>query len=247
MEKSYGIVRFQIRPGQSAAFLDCARACMAAARTDLDGTHAYEWFMQEDSEQCLVIEIYDGAAGMANHGRQVGKHIAQLLEHADSDVTLLGRVPDGVAERLAARFPGLGVFGPRFQGLLNEAAPGAVAHDAGGKIFAVAHFEIVPGKLEAFQERARACFAIVARDEPGTLGYEWFISPDGRRCVTLDIYRDAAALAAHMGNAGAVMAQILELVESRVELYGAVPAALLARLQGDLGVRYGAPQCQGIL
>ena len=39
--------------------------------------------------------------------------------------------------------------------------------------------------------------------EPDTLGYEWFISPDGKICHTCERYKDSAAVMTHMKNVGA--------------------------------------------
>lgn len=40
-------------------------------------------------------------------------------------------------------------------------------------------------------------------NEPGTLGYEWFLSPDGGTCHTCERYADSAAVLAHLGTFGA--------------------------------------------
>src|ERR1700677_904234 len=101
MDKIFGIARFAIRPSEGADCRKKAMECLAAARADLAGTGAYEWFMSENDSHCTVIEIYDGMDGMGRHIRQVGKIIPQLLAHATSEVTLLGDIDDAVLSRLA--------------------------------------------------------------------------------------------------------------------------------------------------
>ncbi|RJG08277.1 antibiotic biosynthesis monooxygenase [Massilia cavernae] len=247
MDKCFGIARFAIKPGEAPQFMERARECMRAAEVDLAGTQAYEWFVSADASQCVVIEAYDGVEGMAHHSRHVGKTIPALLAHAASEVVLLGDVPDSVVQRMAGKFGGVDFFGPRFQGRLTGPAPGTAAPEAGGKIFAIARFTIEPGKLDEFRSLAAHCMAGVEASEPGTIGYEWFLDRDGRHCVTLDVYRDAAALRAHMANTGPTMEKILRIVKSEVELYGAMPAEMVSQLKGSLGVRFVAPQCQGVL
>ena len=52
------------------------------------------------------------------------------------------------------------------------------------------------GQLEQFQTIARAMTA-ASNAEPGTLGYEWFSSADGKRFRLLETYVDAAAVETH--------------------------------------------------
>ncbi len=52
------------------------------------------------------------------------------------------------------------------------------------------------GKLDAFQAIAREMVE-ASRKEPGTLGYEWYLSADGKRCRLVETYVDANALLAH--------------------------------------------------
>jgi quinol monooxygenase YgiN len=53
------------------------------------------------------------------------------------------------------------------------------------------------GKLDAFQAVARTMVE-ATRKEPGTLGYEWYISRDGSRCHVIETYADSNALVAHL-------------------------------------------------
>ena len=55
------------------------------------------------------------------------------------------------------------------------------------------------------------------------------------------------AVGAHMRNANAKMTKVLELVTSKVEMFGAAPPAMIKRFRPELGVTYVAPQFQGIL
>lgn len=247
MDKIFGIVRMEIAPGRADDFRTRAAACIEAARKDLAGTTAYEWFLSDDGRECTVIEIYDGAEGVAHHGKMVGHTIAPLLELAKFSIRFAGNVPDAVIERMRARLGTVDYFGPRFQGRLNSPAVGAVGPDAGSMIFAVAQFSIQPGKQDEFRALAAECLAAVEAREPGTLAYEWFLNATGTECLTLDVYRDAEALAAHMANAGPTMAKILQIVKSEVKLYGNVPAAVRSRFQGGLGVEFVAPQLQGVM
>jgi quinol monooxygenase YgiN len=52
------------------------------------------------------------------------------------------------------------------------------------------------GKLDAFKSVAQS-MTEGSQSEPGTLGYEWFASKDGKRYRLVETYVDAAAIEAH--------------------------------------------------
>ncbi len=246
-EKLFSIVHFFINPGESQAFKEKAQACMAAAKTDLTGTYAYEWFISPDESQAFVIEIYDGVAGLSHHGKIVGKTMPALLAHASLKIKFAGDMPADLFTQYTKRFPNAEHAGPRLQGKLQSPAPGAANPAPSGKIFAVARFSVHPGQEAAFRALAEDCFAHVANTEPATSGYEWFLNEAGTEALVLDIYDDAQALAAHMANAGPKMSKILPLVTSKVHMFGAVPGPFLAKFKPELGTTYGGALFQGIL
>ncbi len=60
-------------------------------------------------------------------------------------------------------------------------------------------FTIHGGKLDAFQAIAQEMVEATRR-EPGALGYEWYLSTDGKRCQLIETYVDADALLAHLAD-----------------------------------------------
>lgn len=54
----------------------------------------------------------------------------------------------------------------------------------------------IEGQLEEFKSVASAMTA-GTETEPGTLGYEWFVSADGKHYRLVETYADAAAVEAH--------------------------------------------------
>ncbi len=81
---------------------------------------------------------------------------------------------------------------------------------------------IYEGKFDAFETIAQEMLA-VSRSEPGTLGYEWYLSGDRRRCRLMEAYADATALLAHF-KGPAVQQLVPKLLEhsrlERFEVYG---------------------------
>jgi quinol monooxygenase YgiN len=52
------------------------------------------------------------------------------------------------------------------------------------------------GKLDAFESIAQTMVE-GSQKEPGTLGYEWFLSADHKKCRLLETYKNANAVLAH--------------------------------------------------
>jgi quinol monooxygenase YgiN len=93
---------------------------------------------------------------------------------------------------------------------------------------------IYEGKLDAFEGIAREMVA-GSQSESGTLGYEWYLSIDHRRCRIFETYADSVALLAHF-NGPVVQQLVRKLLEQcrvdRSEVYGDPSPAARAMLTG---------------
>jgi quinol monooxygenase YgiN len=92
------------------------------------------------------------------------------------------------------------------------------------------------GKLDAFEKIARTMVA-GSQKEPGTLGYDWYLSADRKRCRLLETYADANAALAHFN--GAVVQELVpKLLENAsvagFEVYGD-PGAQLTEMLAAFG------------
>jgi quinol monooxygenase YgiN len=78
------------------------------------------------------------------------------------------------------------------------------------------------GKLDAFESVART-MVTGSQKEPGTLGYDWYLSADRRKCRLLELYIDANAALAHF-NGPVVKELVPKLMETAsvggFEVYG---------------------------
>jgi quinol monooxygenase YgiN len=68
------------------------------------------------------------------------------------------------------------------------------------------------GERDAFEGIAQAMVAS-SQKEPSTLGYEWFLSADRRRCRLMETYTDANAVLAHIN--GSVVEELLPKLPGR--------------------------------
>jgi quinol monooxygenase YgiN len=89
-------------------------------------------------------------------------------------------------------------------------------------IHLVVEITIYDGKFDVFEGIAKEMLA-VSQSEPGTLGYDWYVSGDRRRCRLMETYADANALLAHF-KGPAVQQLVPKLLEhsrlERFEVYG---------------------------
>jgi quinol monooxygenase YgiN len=80
------------------------------------------------------------------------------------------------------------------------------------------------------------------RQEPGALGYEWFLGADGKTCHINERYADSQAVMVHIGNFGSKYAQrFLACFEpTSFSVYGDPSPEVRAGLDG-LGAVYLGP------
>jgi quinol monooxygenase YgiN len=78
--------------------------------------------------------------------------------------------------------------------------------------------EVLPGKENAFKEVAAKVIALVAQ-EPGTLMYEWSMRPDGKTWDAIEMYKDSAAVTAHVKDVVGKYGKELGQVQKEVEFY----------------------------
>ena len=98
------------------------------------------------------------------------------------------------------------------------------------------NFVVSSDQLEEFKGIAQAMTA-VSRTEPDTLGYEWFVSADGKRFRLVENYVDSSAIEAHFMGA-AVQHWVPKLAAvctvDGFEIYGD-PGPKVAELAGAFG------------
>src|SRR5271168_2666369 len=91
-----------------------------------------------------------------------------------------------------------------------------------GAVQFVVDFTIGEGKLDAFEAIAQAMIA-GSRKEAGTMGYDFYLSSDRKRCRLVENYGDGDAAFAHMKGpvVGELVPKMLEVSNvSGFEIYG---------------------------
>ena len=89
------------------------------------------------------------------------------------------------------------------------------------------------GQIDAARDLMKEMVA-ATKEEPGTKGFEWFLSDDGKSCHIHERYADSDAVMTHLGNFGAKFAErFLACYEpSSLSVYGNPSAEARAVLDG---------------
>jgi quinol monooxygenase YgiN len=89
------------------------------------------------------------------------------------------------------------------------------------------------GRLAAARELMREMVASTEQ-EPGTVGYEWFLDADGKSCHIHERYTDSAAALVHIGNFGSKFAdRFFACFEpTSLSVYGEASAEVRGALDG---------------
>jgi len=89
MEKIHIIARLKIHEGKLEAFKLGANHCISATKTE-SGALLYDWFIDEKSGQCTVIETYENSNAVLIHAGNVDEPLSKLTEMADLSLEVYG-------------------------------------------------------------------------------------------------------------------------------------------------------------
>ena len=88
------------------------------------------------------------------------------------------------------------------------------------------HFTINDGKLDEFKSMAAGYISAVKQNDPDTLGYQWFVSEEGTRCLLQETFTSSEAMLTHLGNVGPSLPELIAVAPiTRLEVLGTVSDA----------------------
>jgi quinol monooxygenase YgiN len=110
------------------------------------------------------------------------------------------------------------------------------------QVFWIVEGVVREGEREAFGALIDEMVASTQDNEPGTMGYEWFLDPAGNECRIVETYRNSSAAMIHLHTFEEKYARRLEQVMQiqRLTLYGNAEKELVDALGGD-GTTHFAP------
>jgi len=98
-------VRLRIREGKLPQFQEIAARCMESVREKDTGTLQYDWFVNAERTECVVLETYRDSEALLEHLGHVGDSLAALADVSEIDLELCGTPSQELADALAAMAP----------------------------------------------------------------------------------------------------------------------------------------------
>lgn len=96
----------------------------------------------------------------------------------------------------------------------------------------VVEFAVKPGMAEAHRAVSERMRALVEREEPGTIRYDWWLADDGTRGINIETFEDSDALAWHMEHTAPLVADLVANADVvRVEVLGELTATGRAAIE----------------
>jgi quinol monooxygenase YgiN len=107
--------RLSIHPGKIDEFRKRAADCMRATRAKDSGTLRYDWFLNDDQTECVVVEAYRDSEAVLDHLANLGPTFNALLEVSDLDIEVYGSPSPELLEAGASLAPR--IYSSLLQGL----------------------------------------------------------------------------------------------------------------------------------
>jgi quinol monooxygenase YgiN len=84
MSKLDVVVRVGITPGHTDAFRHWSEKCMKNVKQHGEGMTKYDWFMNEDESECVVLECYENSEALLKHMHDMGNLLMEGSDHYES-------------------------------------------------------------------------------------------------------------------------------------------------------------------
>ncbi len=234
----------ELPAGGVGALLNVAEACLGPVRAARDGTLFYEWFLNEETGHGALLEAYDTEPALLAHMGVLREAKTPPPPGNNPTLVILGDLGEKMQSSVA-RWPGTSYFGPQLHGIIQQRGDARAANQIGdAAIFTSACFTVPNDLRDEFLAFLPGLVERVARDEPGTLAYEWFAGDGALR--VFEIYRDEAARQAHFDNADAQFRALLGRFDVEAIYYGAMGAEAVAAATALPGRSYGGPRVGGL-
>lgn len=100
---------FKINEGQLEAFKDLKEQFITVVKEKEKGTLMYDWYINEDTMECAVLEDYADSNAVLEHAANVGDLLQKLMEIGDLSLEVYGNPNEelsGILKNFDARvFP----------------------------------------------------------------------------------------------------------------------------------------------
>ena len=90
MEQIKATALIKIKEGKLEEFKQLIPVLISTVKEKDPGTMTYDWYLKEDSMECVVLETYTDSQAVLAHAGNVGEQLQKVLEVADLSIELYG-------------------------------------------------------------------------------------------------------------------------------------------------------------
>lgn len=114
MEQIKATALFKIKEGKLDEFKQLIPFLISTVKEQDPGTLTYDWYLNEDRMECVVLETYTDSQAVLAHAGHVGEYLQKVSEVADLSIELYGnpseelrKAIEGLAPKIYPFFSGL--------------------------------------------------------------------------------------------------------------------------------------------
>ena len=84
------VARLKIHDGKLDDFNALAAECRRIVKEKDQGTLQYDWFLNDDQTECVVLERYQNSEALIDHMSNLGETLGQLFSTGDFSAEVFG-------------------------------------------------------------------------------------------------------------------------------------------------------------
>ena len=97
--------RLTIHEGKLEEFKELAAQCMRSVRERDSGTLQYDWFLNNNHTECVVVEKYKGSGAVLEHVANLGPTLGAVLNISDMALEIYGSPSADLVKATASLAP----------------------------------------------------------------------------------------------------------------------------------------------
>ena len=105
MEQIKATALFKIKEGKLEEFKQLIPVLISTVKEKDPGTLTYDWYLDENSMECVVLETYIDSQAVLAHAGNVGDHLQKVLEVANLSIELYGNPSEELRNAIEAMAP----------------------------------------------------------------------------------------------------------------------------------------------
>ena len=95
------IARFTIKEGMAQEFKAWSGRCRDSVQEKDTGTLRYDWYLNEEQTECVVLETYSSSAAVMEHAANLGALMGEGLNYAALKGEVFGEASDELKDALS--------------------------------------------------------------------------------------------------------------------------------------------------